>query len=290
MPNCPSCGKPFARGEKFCSQCGLNLTENYLFEPVCPVCRREYPEGTKYCAVDGTALVDQGAADQRLADKAIVDGLLKDGYSVDIGPWIKRGWELVRPNLGLYIGFFLLYTAVSAIPGIGWAVSLLSSVISAGAYIVALKTARRQPVKFEDFFAGFQMFLPLFLAGLVTGFITMAGFLLLIIPGIYLGIAYFFTTQLIVDRKMDFWAAMETSRKVVTGRWWGIFGFALVLGLINIGGALALLVGLLFTIPLSVGASVAAYEAIFGLAGPSPMAPADSVAAPPSPSASGQGT
>jgi len=77
-------------------------------------------------------------------------------------------------------------------------------------------------------------------------------------PGIYLGVAYSFTTALIVDRKFDFWEAMETSRKVISKRWFSFFGFVLVLVLINIVGALLLGVGLLCAI-------AAAYQDILGL-------------------------
>jgi len=84
-------------------------------------------------------------------------------------------------------------------------------------------------------------------------------------PGIYLGVAYSFTTALIVDRKFDFWEAMETSRKVISKRWFSFFGFVLVLVLINIVGALLLGVGLLFTIPLTMCAIAAAYQDILGL-------------------------
>jgi len=89
--------------------------------------------------------------------------------------------------------------------------------------------------------------------------------LLLLLPGIYLGVAYSFTTALIVDRKFDFWEAMETSRKVISKRWFPFFGFVLVLVLINIVGALLFFVGLLFTIPLTMCAIAAAYQDILGL-------------------------
>ena len=77
------------------------------------------------------------------------------------------------------------------------------------------------------------------LAGAVTsGCFTLVGFCLLILPGIYLGVAYLFTyLLLIVDQKLDFWTAMEVSRRVVTTQWWRVLGLGLV-------GILFLLLGL----------------------------------------------
>ena len=63
---------------------------------------------------------------------------------------------------------------------------------------------------------------------------------------------------------MEFWDGMEFSRKLITKKWWNIFGFTLLLALINILGALVLLVGLLFTIPLTYCAIYAAFDDIVG--------------------------
>jgi len=49
--------------------------------------------------------------------------------------------------------------------------------------------------------------------------------LLFIFPGLYLSIAYTFTLPLVVERQLNFWRAMETSRQIVTPHWWGVLGF-----------------------------------------------------------------
>jgi uncharacterized membrane protein len=96
------------------------------------------------------------------------------------------------------------------------------------------------------------------------------GMFLLIIPGIYLAVAYSATSYLIVFRKMDFWQAMETSRKAVSKEWFSIFGLGIVLALINLAGALVLGIGLLFTIPLTACAAYAAFADIAGVNGDQP--------------------
>jgi hypothetical protein len=102
--------------------------------------------------------------------------------------------------------------------------------------------------------------------GSVIGIVLVIGIILLL-PAIYLGIAYTFSIPLIVDRKANFWAAMETSRKLITHQWFPFFGFSLVLFLINLAGVLACCIGVIFTAPLTVCAIAAAYENIVGLSG-----------------------
>ena len=99
---------------------------------------------------------------------------------------------------------------------------------------------------------------------MIGGIFIALGLVALIVPGIYLAVAYTFVPLFIVFGKIEFWDGMEFSRKLVTKKWWNIFGFVLLLMLINMVGALAFLVGLLFTIPLSYCAIYVAFEDIVG--------------------------
>ena len=77
----------------------------------------------------------------------------------------------------------------------------------------------------------------------MTGLLTWLGFICCIIPGIYLAVAWMFTLPLIVDKKLDFWSAMELSRKVVTKHWFHFFFFGIFALLYFFLGALAFGVG-----------------------------------------------
>jgi len=66
-----------------------------------------------------------------------------------------------------------------------------------------------------------------------------------------------------VDKQLDFWSAMELSRKVVTKHWFKFLGFGLVLWLLLFAGAVALGFGLLVMTPLVLAALMHAYEDIF---------------------------
>ncbi len=84
------------------------------------------------------------------------------------------------------------------------------------------------------------------------------------IPMAYLLINLQFSLPLIIDREMDFWTAIKWSWKMTHKHWFTVFGLVLIIGLINIAGALLCCVGFLFTFAITTAAFVFAYETIFG--------------------------
>jgi uncharacterized membrane protein len=96
-----------------------------------------------------------------------------------------------------------------------------------------------------------------------------AGVLLALIPAVYLGVSWVFVLPLVMDKGLDFWSAMETSRRVVGRHWWWTLGLLIVAGLINLVGVLCCLVGVLFTMPVAFAVLLYAYEAIFNKPTPS---------------------
>ncbi|MFH7243863.1 MAG: hypothetical protein ACHWZW_13545 [Spirulina sp.] len=202
--------------------------------------------------------------------------LLSRDYEVKIGDYFGRGWEIFKS----YAWGFILYTlifgviagAFSAIGGgegeapIGSLIfNIISPILGAGFYIVAFQIARNRPKNFSDFFNGFKKFLPLFLTSLVSTILIALGMIALILPGIYLATSYMFAPLFVIDKNMEFWSAMETSRKLITKRWWSFFGLAILLSFLVLAGFILLGIGALVTIPLSTCVLAAAYEDIVGL-------------------------
>ncbi|MEM6836863.1 MAG: hypothetical protein AAF609_08395 [Cyanobacteria bacterium P01_C01_bin.120] len=204
-------------------------------------------------------------------------------YQFKLGDYISRGWEIFKSNALLFVGFTLLtFVALAIISailpyplgggsfedgqgGLGIASSILLNLLIPGIYLVAFQIARNRPTAFSDFFKGFNRALPILLLAFISGFLIAIASLCFLLPGIYLGIAYMFSLPLLLDKNLDFWPAMEASRKLITKKWFSFFGFAIVLGLINIGGLILIGIGLLVTVPLTICAQVAAYEDIVGL-------------------------
>jgi uncharacterized membrane protein len=87
--------------------------------------------------------------------------------------------------------------------------------------------------------------------------------LLCAIPVVYLSVCWKFTLPLIMDKGMDFWTAMGTSRKMVKKHWWLVFGLTILISLLNLAGICACCVGVLFTFPVGLAALMFAYETIF---------------------------
>ena len=94
-------------------------------------------------------------------------------------------------------------------------------------------------------------------------FASLPVLLICAIPATYLSVCWKFTLPLIIDRQMDFWTAMGTSRKMVNKHWWHIFGLIILIDLLNLAGVCACCIGVLFTIPIGIAAMMYAYETIF---------------------------
>lgn len=202
-----------------------------------------------------------------------IEKAIAEGYKFKTGEYIQRGLDILKKNFGLYLGFFLLAIIInaallkleSAQPGLIIFRILINPPLIAGFFTAALKTLKKQSLAFADFFTGFESFVQLNLLNVVASILIFVGLVLLIIPGLYLSIAYSLAVPILLDRKMDFWSALESSRKVVNKSWWSFFGFSFALGLINFLGALLLGFGLVVTVPLTFCAIAAAYEDIIGL-------------------------
>jgi len=97
----------------------------------------------------------------------------------------------------------------------------------------------------------------------ITFFGIIIGLLIMVIPMTYLGISWAYSMVLIVDRKMNFWPAMELSRKTVTKHWFQIFFFLITIGLISLLGIVTCGIGLFVTIPLAMTMLAASYVHIF---------------------------
>jgi hypothetical protein len=195
---------------------------------------------------------------------------------IDVSSCYERSWELLKANFWSLVGATALVYVISFAFGqsselvlgqVGG--SLLSLVVSvvflAGLQFYFLKKIRGQPASLGDAFAGFRIApLPLLLGGL-AGFVLIAcGLFLLILPGIYLAVAYNFAWLLIVDRRLGFWTALEVSRRIVTPQWWRLLGLLLLGAVFALLGLIAFLVGVLVALPLVYGAIVYAYEDLCG--------------------------
>ncbi len=87
---------------------------------------------------------------------------------------------------------------------------------------------------------------------------------LFIIAMLLVNATWAFKTHFIVVYNMQAWPAMELSRKVCTHNIFPVLGLLIVLGLIILVSAIPCGIGLLFSLPLSIGATYSAFAQITG--------------------------
>ena len=99
-----------------------------------------------------------------------------------------------------------------------------------------------------------------------TGMIASVVILVLIVVPVMLFIttSWVFSLPLVADKGLDFWPAMELSRKVVWKHWWRVFWFLIVATLFAMLGGLLCLVGILFTAPIAIAMICYLYTDLFG--------------------------
>jgi uncharacterized membrane protein len=232
--NCRYCGAPVNPGVKFCSTCG----------------RSQQPES------DGPPSSEQPSGDVPPLPSTSPTG----DTSAQTGRWISAGWDLVVSDLGPFVLMALVFLVInSCIP------IVLYGPLMAGFHIACIRKLMSGRSEVADLFKGFNWFAASLLAFLVIAVFTFLGFLLCLIPGLVLGAMYQFTYLFIVDKKMDFWPAMQASHALVKKDYLGFTLLYVALLLINVAGALLCFVGLLITVPLSFAAITAAYRDLVGL-------------------------
>jgi hypothetical protein len=213
---------------------------------------------------------------------------------------LKNNFGLLFGGVAVFLLIQLGLGGLGQIPFVGLVFSLASIIVSGplmgGVYSFVLKTIRRQPAEVGDIFAGFRLAFGQLLLGYLVmviltclaalpGVLIMAfpiylmvhhhtveagpfllallGFVVAMIPAIYLSTGWVFSLPLIIDKQMEFWPAMRASRRMVGKHWWLVFGLMVVCGLIYFAGFLACCVGLFVAAPIMFGAMMYAYESIF---------------------------
>jgi hypothetical protein len=185
-----------------------------------------------------------------------VGRVLKDGWSLfvkDIGPIIVAAlvpW-LVLFVVGL-IGWLVVFLPIvvtsndNNVSGVGAAIGALvfgvilivAAAVTIPFYMAIIKMVLRRvregrPAQMGDITACFDQFGTLLVAAIVVGILVAIGFLLFIIPGVYLLTIWVFVFPLIVDRRMGLGEAMRQSRAMVNGvGFWMVFLNLLVIGVI----------------------------------------------------------
>ncbi|MCL5037756.1 MAG: hypothetical protein M1269_11665 [Chloroflexi bacterium] len=271
MAVCPACNNEWEPATPICPQCGYDMSKAQEQAPA-----GAEPEGQ--AQPEPEAATSSRQEEHRASEPAFHAppppggaetrfNLEPPGPGEDVplpperpllmGEYLSKSWRILTENIGLFLLFTIVVLVISSIPVANF---VLLPVVLAGFMTVTFMAARGQKFDFNDFFSNFPKTLDLFLAYLITSIFVSIGIVFCILPGIYLSVAYMLVYAVIADSGLDFWKAMEFSRRLVTRQWFSFFLFSLLLCVINLAGLLALGVGFLFTMPLSMIAIAIAYE------------------------------
>ena len=135
--------------------------------------------------------------------------------------------------------------------------------VAMGLFAISLDRVAGGEVSNDRLFLFFPQATRLVVTTVLMTLLIFMGYVLLIIPGLYLSVAYLFVLPLLVQRELGMLDALEVSRKAITHRWFTVLGILLVLALINVIGAIPLGIGLIWTIPWTMLAMGVMYQRIF---------------------------
>jgi uncharacterized membrane protein len=199
--------------------------------------------------------------------------------ALNIGDAVSYGWDVYWKNVGTLIVISLVVIAIQVVFGVlgdavdnlfgrfviqlvGW---LLAMLVSLGWLRVSLEITRGVKPEVGDLFRA-QGYGPYLLASILFGIGFYVGLILLIVPGIIFACVFGFYGFVIAERGdgVGVLESLQRSADITRGNRWQLFGLGVVLLLINFVGALLLLIGLIFTLGISVLAWAYAYRTLSG--------------------------
>jgi uncharacterized membrane protein len=202
-------------------------------------------------------------------------------FSFPVWPLIGKAWGLfIAAFVPLFFGHIIIQVIYQAAGAFGPLVILVTGPLWYGLCQISQDAARGKPVRFEDVFAGFRLFMPTFLVGLYITVFMLAAVLVIMIPGIIacylafqtqsvpiisitisvsltacllplclLAILYSPAFFIMRDEGLGAWDAMEASRKMVQANLGAWIPLWVGISILHIAGILTCCIGLLFVMP-----------------------------------------
>lgn len=206
-------------------------------------------------------------------------------HRISIGAAFKDGWETFAKRPLFFVGILLLVFFVGVamqIPSVvldvltpdnfeqadaaqvslfllgAWGSVLFTLVgwvvqqyLSIGVMRLTLDAVDGRPYALRSLLLEPMVFLNALLASIVVAVLVFAGFLALIIPGIYLSLAFTPILYVVLDQKVGPVEAVQRCWNLTKGNRGNIFLFGIASFFLNLIGIVALGVGLLVTVPFT---------------------------------------
>lgn len=221
--------------------------------------------------------------------------------TVDVGQALKDAWELLKKEWKTLLIMAIVAGVIQWIPGFlarlmgdvaifSFLLGLLGTVvgifISLRWIVVLLRMVDGKEVKIEDLWEGWQddttMVVQYFIASILFGLMVAVGMVFLILPGVYLALMFGMFAFALVDERLSAMESLTRSKELTEGVRGKLFVFWLAVMGINLLGALALGIGLIVTVPVTMLAGVYVYRQLSGgsMAGGASAEPAMQTATP----------
>jgi uncharacterized membrane protein len=194
---------------------------------------------------------------------------------------MSEAWHLKNGFKGTYCGAILIFMVASMLlGGVGGFIAHDSKVMNiimqliiifvtyplmAGLMMIAIKRSVGTPTTVSMVLDYYPKTIPIFLTYLLMMVMVAIGLILLVLPGIYLLIAYTLALPLVVDKNLGPWEALEASRKALTPCWFRYFGLSLICSVLVAISAMPLGIGLIWTLPFLGLAMAIVYRDVVGV-------------------------
>jgi len=193
-----------------------------------------------------------------------------------IGEIIKLSYEAFKQYWGVLLGLFAVVVAVQIgfsivgemVPEEAWVsvvlftlVSMIvGTIIQLGQLRITLTVADGGDASLNQLFSETALLWRYIGATILYSLMVMVGFLLLVIPGIYIALRYSQYTYLLVDKRLGAIESLKKSSELTKGVKWRLLGLGLVMGLLVVVSMIPLLLGLLVTVPMAMVAGAFVYR------------------------------
>ncbi len=281
--------------QKACSVCGDKFHKDFLQEIdsklYCGVCQPEVIETVPTDVMAATALSgDSENGEDEFENTEGVEEVQDRALDFTVGDTLKEAWEKTRGvKAAVWGGVFAMYlilfgisfagfygtqsmtgtdpsTAIRINGGLQIFTSWLSMLMTGGLMLIGVRRVLEQRVSWKMAFAAFssKKVLSMTIATVLQILLIAIGFVLLVLPGIYLTVGYALTLPLILDKGLGPWEALETSRKAIHKKWWTVLGMYLVMMLLYMVSMIPLGLGLIWTVPMFLVLIGVLYARLFG--------------------------
>lgn len=203
---------------------------------------------------------------------------MKKEFSINAS--YKNSWAVFKSNPFYIIGFFvaiffasivifILLSSLSAgLRSGAWLGQIFSWIVSAWIQIATLtfllNLFRTKKTRISDQLKKWKVIVFLFLANILTFLILLAGFLLLIVPGIAFAMRLQFVSFYVVDKGANPIEAISGSWNATKGNVIKLFLLSLLNAVVTIAGLLLFIVGLAVTAPLTQMVNTKVYLTLSG--------------------------